>query len=179
MPNRVYTNPKDLNLNHNVYSMTLYTNAGNWRANPQLYKLILRWQQICNKSNIWSLTSSNCSMDFHIIITLAQNTFYSNTPTLTIELYSLILTRPRSSSRVNMTMVVVRCSQIIRQKSPNVSGSGPCRNKPTGHVHHRKTAALVKCFRSKILTQLVRTECEYFWCAYCIRMNQNRHAYRT
>ena len=31
----------------------------------------------------------------------------------------------RSSSFVIMTIVWQRCSQIIRQKSPNVSGSGP------------------------------------------------------
>lgn len=35
-------------------------------------------------------------------------------------------TRDFSSSRVIMTMVAERCSHTIRQKSPKVSGSGPC-----------------------------------------------------
>lgn len=36
------------------------------------------------------------------------------------------LTRDFSSSRVIMTMVAERCSHTMRQKSPKVSGSGPC-----------------------------------------------------
>ena len=36
------------------------------------------------------------------------------------------LTRDFSSSRVIITMVAERCSHTIRQKSPKVSGSGPC-----------------------------------------------------
>lgn len=36
------------------------------------------------------------------------------------------LTRDFSSSRVIMTTVAVRCSHTIRQKSPMVSGRGPC-----------------------------------------------------
>lgn len=36
------------------------------------------------------------------------------------------LTRDFSSSRVIMTMVAERCSHAMRQKSPKVSGSGPC-----------------------------------------------------
>lgn len=37
-----------------------------------------------------------------------------------------ILTLDRSSSFVIMTTVALRCSHIILQKSPNVSGSDPC-----------------------------------------------------
>jgi len=37
-----------------------------------------------------------------------------------------IQTRPLSSSLVIMTIVDERCSQTMRQKSQNVSGSGPC-----------------------------------------------------
>ena len=36
------------------------------------------------------------------------------------------LTRDRSSSLVIMTTVAPRCSHTMRQKSPNVSGNGPC-----------------------------------------------------
>lgn len=36
------------------------------------------------------------------------------------------LTRDFSSSRVIMTTVADRCSHTIRQKSPKVSGRGPC-----------------------------------------------------
>lgn len=36
------------------------------------------------------------------------------------------LTRDFSSSRVIMTTVAERCSHTMRQKSPKVSGSGPC-----------------------------------------------------
>jgi len=59
------------------------------------------------------------------------------------------LTLPRSSSFVIMTIVCERCSQIIRQKSPNVSGKGPCAyqqtpfNSLSAIIYHEKNQSLI------------------------------------